>query len=223
MTDWIVCSDFDGTICIPDSSEHLLRLFAPPEWEELDDAVWAGRMTEREAFQKQISLLRVTWPEARAALREGVKIRDGFKNFVEWCRQRELPFVILSSGLRSLINELLNRAGVSNVTVESHDVVIEENRWRLVLHGGPRLAEHCSHCKCAFILNQRAVGKRIIYIGDGFTDLCPAPHTDVLFAADRLAEACRTQGLPFHPFSTFRDIEQTLESIFPTIRNPHHE
>ena len=66
MTDWIVCSDFDGTICIPDSSEHLLRLFAPPEWKLLDEAVWAGRMTEREAFQQQ-------WLRETNDFREGVK------------------------------------------------------------------------------------------------------------------------------------------------------
>ena len=217
MSGWIVCSDFDGTICLPDSSEHLLKLFAPPEWEDLDRAVWAGTMTERAAFQRQISLLRVTWDKAREALRDGVNIRSGFKEFLDSCRTRGLPFVILSSGLRPLIEELLARVGVENVPIESHDVLIDHDHWNLILHRGRRLADHCSHCKCAFLEAQHAAGNRIIYIGDGFTDLCPARHADILFATDRLAAECSRIGLSFYPFTTFHDIERTLDTILPPI------
>ena len=215
MSGWVVCSDFDGTICMPDSSEYLLERFAPPDWKNLDEAVWGGQITEREAFQKQISLLRVTWDDARVAVREGVKIRDGFKHFVQCCRARDLPLVILSSGLRPLIEELLQREGIAGLPVESHDVLIDHDRWNLILHRGRRLAEHCSHCKCAFLTEQQTAGRRVIYIGDGFTDLCPARLADMLFAADRLAEACRMNQTPFHLYTTFHDIERTLDAVFP--------
>jgi 2-hydroxy-3-keto-5-methylthiopentenyl-1-phosphate phosphatase len=215
MTDWVVCSDFDGTICIPDSSEYLLQVFASSEWKELDKAVWAGRMTERDAFQKQISLLRLDWNEARAALKSGVRIREGFQDFVEWCRARNVPFTILSSGLRPLIDELLTTADVTGLQIESHDVRMDPRGWKLMLHPGPRLADHCSNCKCAFLSGQHGAGRRVIYIGDGYTDICPARFADLLFAADRLADELDRIHVPYHRFTTFQDIERALETVLP--------
>ena len=216
MSDWVICSDFDGTICIPDSSDYLFSRFAPEEWRELDEAIWAGQLTEREGYQRQIALLRATWPEARTALREGVKIREGFREFVQWTRAHGIPFVIISSGMRPLIDELLEHAGVRDVMIESHGARINGNRWELQFHPGARLAEHCSHCKCAHLEAFRQAGKRVIYIGDGFTDVCPARHADMLFATHKLAEVCAKNGRPFHFFSTFFDIERTLDAFFHT-------
>ncbi len=213
MTDWVICSDFDGTICVPDSSDFLLSRFASTEWKALEDLTWAGTMTERESYQRQIALLNVPWPEARAALLEGVQIRPGFREFVTWTQARKIPFVILSSGLRPLIEALLQQAGIQDVRVESHDLRMTDNRWEVILHGGARLEEHCSHCKCAHLVDYHADGRRVIYIGDSFTDLCPSRHADVLFATDRLAESCEQSGLPFFPFTTFHDVRQRLDTL----------
>jgi len=211
-----VCCDFDGTVCIPDSCDFLLEKFASPEWKELDDAVWRGEITEREAFPKQIELLRVTWEEARAALREGVRIREGFSPFVVWCRAHEVPIQILSSGLRELIEELLDVAGVKDLPVYAHSAAIDGTRWRVVPYAGERLAEHCSHCKCVHVLREKKAGRRVIYIGDGYTDLCPAQHADVLFATGTLAEHCAATNKPFIPFSTFHDIQRELAQVIVT-------
>lgn len=210
-----VFCDFDGTICIPDSCDFLLERFAAPEWKDLDEAVWRGEITEREAFQKQIALMRVTWEQAIAALRDGVIIRDGFANFAEFCRIRNIPLTVLSSGLTELINELLQKAGVTGVPVRAHRAEIAGTFWRVRLIDSPRLAEHCSHCKCVSVLAARERGT-VVYIGDGFTDLCPAQHADVLFATGKLAAECQRQNFRFHPFETFFDIERKLETIIHT-------
>ena len=212
MSGLAVCCDFDGTVCIPDSCDFLLEKYAPREWKELDDAVWRGELTEREAFQRQIGLLRVTWEEARAALLKGVRIREGFPEFVRLCRLHSIPLTILSSGLRELIDVLLQSVGVSGVPVLAHHAEIKGDLWHLRLIEIPRLAEHCSHCKCVTVLAQKQAG-RVIYIGDGYTDLCPVQHADVVFATGRLAEECAARGRLFMPFHTFFDIEHELEKL----------
>jgi 2,3-diketo-5-methylthio-1-phosphopentane phosphatase len=212
MSGFSVCCDFDGTICIPDSCDYLLSKFAPPEWKELDDAVWRGEITEREAFQRQIALLQVTWEEARTALLKGVRIREGFAEFVGFCRARGLPLTILSSGLRELIDVLLQSAGVSGIPVLAHHAEISGDRWRVKLIDLPRLAEHCSHCKCVTVLAQKQTGK-VIYIGDGYTDLCPVQHADVVFATGRLAEECAARGRDHYSFNTFFDVEHELARL----------
>ncbi|RPH93253.1 hypothetical protein EHM69_10810 [candidate division KSB1 bacterium] len=216
MSGWSVCCDFDGTICLPDACDFLLEKFALPEWKELDDAVWRGEITEREAFQKQIALLDVTWEEARAALLSGVRIREGFREFTEFCRSRDLPLTILSSGLEELIYELLRSAGVHDVPVLAHRTEIKDNHWRVILRDGKRLAEHCSHCKCVFVLAEKAAGRKIAYIGDSYTDLCPTQHADIIFATHRLAAECRKIGRPFFSYTTFFDIERELGRLIST-------
>jgi 2-hydroxy-3-keto-5-methylthiopentenyl-1-phosphate phosphatase len=214
MTSYSICCDFDGTVCIPDSCDYLLSRFDTDEWKALDDAVWRGALTEREAFPRQIGLLRVTWEDARKALREGVRIRDGFADFVTYCRSQDLPLMILSGGLKPLIGELLDVAGVPDVPFIAHGAEISGERWKVILWEGKRYDEHCSHCKCSYLFAQRDAGKKIIYIGDGYTDLCPAQHADILFATGNLARECTKTGRPFTPFETFYDIERTLNTLF---------
>jgi 2,3-diketo-5-methylthio-1-phosphopentane phosphatase len=212
MSGFSVCCDFDGTVCIPDSCDFLLEKYAPREWKDLDDAVWRGELSEREAFQRQIALLRVTWDEARSTLLKGVRIRQGFAEFVSFCRSRAIPLTILSSGLRELIDVLLQSVGVEGIPVLAHHAEISGDRWRVKLIEIPRLAEHCSHCKCVTVLAQKQAGK-VIYIGDGYTDLCPVQHADVVFATGRLAIECAARKRPFIPFQTFFDIEQELARL----------
>ncbi len=216
MTSYSVCCDFDGTICIPDACDFLLARFAPPEWKALDEAVWRGEITEREAFPRQIELLQVTWEVARRELLSGVIIREGFAEFVAFCRKHGLPLMILSGGLRPLIEELLQHAGVPDVPIISHAAEIVGNRWKAILWSGKRYAEHCSHCKCSYVLAQREARRKVIYIGDGYTDLCPAQHADILFATGNLARECAKSGRPFIPYETFSDIERKLESLVQT-------
>lgn len=212
MSGFSVCCDFDGTVCIPDSCDFLLEKYAPHEWKDLDDAVWRAELTEREAFQRQIALLHVTWEEARAALLKGVRVREGFGEFVSFCRSRRLPLTILSSGLHELIDVLLQSVAVSGIPVLAHHAEIDGDRWQVKLIDLPRLAEHCSHCKCVTVLAQKEAGK-VVYIGDGYTDLCPVQHADVVFATGRLAQACADRRRPFIPFQTFFDIEKYLARL----------
>ncbi|MDD5087772.1 MAG: MtnX-like HAD-IB family phosphatase [bacterium] len=208
-----ICCDFDGTICLPDSSEFLLEKFGLPGWKELDDAVWRGEISERDAFTRQVTMLRVTRDAALEAVREGVRIREGFAPFVAFCRARKIPLTILSSGLRVLIDELLRKAGVTELAVIAQDARIAGDRWTLIPWTGRRLAEHCSHCKCSFVEAERAAGRKVVYIGDGYTDVCPVQRADYVFATGRLAEECAHRGWDFFRFESFSEIESRLESI----------
>jgi 2-hydroxy-3-keto-5-methylthiopentenyl-1-phosphate phosphatase len=50
------------------------------------------------------------------------------------------------------------------------------------------------------------------YIGDGASDVKVAPLVDLLFARRGfyLAHYCQTEGIPFVPFSSFRDVQEHL-------------
>jgi 2-hydroxy-3-keto-5-methylthiopentenyl-1-phosphate phosphatase len=53
---------------------------------------------------------------------------------------------------------------------------------------------------------------RVIYIGDGYSDRCPAMQADIVFAKDHLADLMDEKGVQYEPFESFADvIEKTLE------------
>lgn len=208
-----VCCDFDGTVCIPDACDFLLERFAAAEWKRLDEAVWRGEITEREAFPEQIALLRVTWETACRALQEGVALRSGFAEFAALCRTCKIPLTILSSGLRPVIDELLHRAGIADVPVIAHGAQIDGDRWQVLPWTGRRLAEHCSHCKCDFVQRERDAGRTVVYIGDGYTDLCPVRRADIVFATGNLARECVRAGRECFEFDSFFDIGRMLSNL----------
>jgi 2-hydroxy-3-keto-5-methylthiopentenyl-1-phosphate phosphatase len=210
----VIFCDFDGTICIPDSSEYLLEKFGTPRWMELEREVWEGKITEREAFALQLETMHVDWPEACAELLRGVRVREGFAEFVEWTKRMRISFTILSSGLRILLDELLRQWGIAGVPVFCQDAAISDGNWRLVAYAGERFEEHCSLCKCVYLEEQRAAGKKIVYIGDGFTDICPSRRADILFATGHLSRLWRENGSRrFYSFETFHDIERQLSAL----------
>jgi 2,3-diketo-5-methylthio-1-phosphopentane phosphatase len=213
MSSYSVCCDFDGTICIPDACDFLLQKFASPEWKQLDEQVWRGEITEREAFPRQMGLLNVSWDEARDALVAGVKLREGFAEFVEFCRDHEIPLVILSSGLTELIEELLHAHGIFGVRVEAHRLAVEPAGWRVLMRDGKRLEAHCSHCKCVSVLAEQEQGRKVVYIGDSFTDLCPVRFADVIFATYKLAAECDRLNRLYTYYDTFFEIEHALDHL----------
>jgi 2-hydroxy-3-keto-5-methylthiopentenyl-1-phosphate phosphatase len=208
-----VFTDFDGTICMPDSSEYLLAKFGTPRWLEIEQEVWQGRLTEKQAFPLQLETLTVAWPQARLALREGVRVREGFKAFADYCADHQIPLTVLSSGLRNLIEDILAEEQIRPIPVFCHDVKIENEKWKFIPYAGERLEDHCSHCKCVHLEKARLQGYTIVYIGDGYTDFCPSRRADIVFATDALATAMSAEHRPFHPFETFYDIERMLDAI----------
>jgi 2,3-diketo-5-methylthio-1-phosphopentane phosphatase len=219
VSDWVVCCDFDGTIALPDAGEHLLAHFGAPEWRDLDAAVWRGELSEREAWTRQIGMLRCTWAQARAGLKHGISIRSGFVDFVDFCRARDVPFVILSSGLKPVIDAVLADAGISALTILANDVAIHEDRWQLIPHPVSPLSDRCLHCKCVHLLRLKAEHKKIAYIGDGLTDVCPSMHADLVFATGNLAADRGARNLPHIYFESFSEIESSLARL---LDNPAH-
>src|SRR3972149_1484236 len=84
------------------------------------------------------------------------------------------------------------------------------------IEGRPRAPElgciRCGTCKLRRLFELRVAGHRVVYIGDGDSDLCPAVEADVVFAKERLADLCDSESIPYHRFETFADIEREMRT-----------
>jgi 2-hydroxy-3-keto-5-methylthiopentenyl-1-phosphate phosphatase len=208
-----VLCDFDGTITNEDIGFHIIKTFAGPGWEEIEDAYQRGEKGSREALLEIFALTRVS----REALTEYVEshfhVDPRFPAFVEWCRKSEIAVTVLSDGFDFYIDLMFNKFRV--------DVPYLANTLRVVdctLQAGfPHSSQSCGscgNCKDSYARRVREEGSRIIYIGDGHSDKCVSGLADIVFAKGVLAEHCRAQGTPYYPFETFDDILSVCDQEF---------
>ena len=78
--------------------------------------------------------------------------------------------------------------------------------WRVRPAASPRINALCNHCKSHWLVSAREAGDRIVYIGDGTTDRCPAGHADLLFAKSGLRRWCEERWIAHQPFESFHEI-----------------
>ena len=64
-------------------------------------------------------------------------------------------------------------------------------------------------CKCE-IIKRLQKERRVLYIGDGASDICASGLADILFAKDSLAEYCDENNISHIKFETFKDICEYL-------------
>lgn len=53
----------------------------------------------------------------------------------------------------------------------------------------------------------------IVYIGDGYSDFCPAQSADIVFAKTKLYEHCLKVGKDAYYFTEFGDVLKQIKSI----------
>ncbi|MFH1081548.1 MAG: phosphoserine phosphatase, partial [Pseudomonadota bacterium] len=68
----------------------------------------------------------------------------------------------------------------------------------------------CGNCKRTILERCRPSYDRIIYIGDGYSDVCPAKNADLVFAKATLYEKYLCKGDRCVYFETFADIIRFL-------------
>ena len=205
-----VLSDFDGTITTSDVAEDLLARFAPKEWEEIERLHRARLLGTREVMARQFALVHAGREELVEYARRNATMDPGVPAFLRFCRGRGIPFEIVSEGLDFYLHELIKQWGL-DVPVRTNRAVFEEGRIRIEHPFADPSCNLCGTCKLDRVFELRVSGHRVVYIGDGDSDLCPAVEADTVFAKRRLAELCETEGIAYRRFESFSEIEREMK------------
>lgn len=220
--DLVLC-DFDGTIALSDTGvEVITRLDLTAAW-DLEYQWRRGEIGSQACLATQWALVQLP-RERLEALLDGLPLDESFPAFVDLCRSREVPLAVLSDGLDLYLYRMLARLGLRGCPGEIPlplangclPVFVNHGEWtpQGVRVEFPRSSAHCSdcgNCKTEELLALRPGYQRVIYVGDGYSDMCAARHADLLFAKSHLAEFCRREALPFQEFATFADLVEILD------------
>ncbi len=193
--------DWDGTVTVVDTLWLVLGEFGDEEvFRRAGERLFAGEISYRELMEIEFSTIRdAQLVEVNAWLAGHAEIRPGFHELV----RRHDPLV-LSSGFAELIRPLLAREGVE-VEVVANRVDPRPGGWR-VLWNRERPCEVCGDwCKRAGL-----PPRPFVYVGDGYSDRCPALSAERIFARAGLAEYLDEQEVPYEPFEDLHDVLRAL-------------
>ena len=204
--------DFDGTATPRDVGGSLLGHFARDDsWRVIDNDYVNGRIGSRVAYRLLERLLDgdpLVWERWALATAE---LDPGLNELVDLCRQVGWELEILSDGLDFYIRALLRRAGL-DLPFRASRVLSSEPAARIRTPYMNPLCGRCGTCKTDRVTELTVAGHRVIYVGDGYSDLCAGPRAHRLFATGVLAEHCQTRGIAHERFDQLEDVTRALRT-----------
>jgi len=202
-----VVTDFDGTITKRDVAELLLQEFTGDAWREIE--ALHPKIGTRETLTRQFALVRATRDRLVAAAERLAEIDPTFPPFVEYCRQNTVPVEIVSEGFDAYLLPLLRKWGL-DLPYRTNGVTFYGEGLVLTFPYADATCSLCGTCKMGRVLQLRALGYRVAFVGNGISDICPALEADLVFAKDDLARLCREHGRDHIVVRDFADVQRGL-------------
>ena len=203
--------DFDGTVTIEDASFTILDAYVPDKWRPLFEEYQQGKMTVGEFNSTVFAMVRADKEILLQLVREKVSVREGFAEFITYCRLKNYRFAIVSNGLDFYIKDILERTGFNEAEVHASNTVFSENGL-IVRHKGPDGNYLDEDVKAAFTDYYLNRGYKVVYLGDGRSDVLPASKSHFVFATGSLIEYCNSEKLSCTQFTDFNHVIKVMES-----------
>jgi len=225
---FVVLSDWDGTITTRDSNDFMTDTlgFGKDKRREGNLDILSGKVTFRDAFREMLNSVVAnghSFEECKEALKKNIVLDSGFKNFYQYCKEHDIPVVIISSGMapliRAVLSNLIGDEEAKNIEIVSNDVDIHpDGKWEIKYR---HPSSGYGHDKSQAILPYRNLPNppTVFFFGDGVSDMSAARYADVLFVKQKedgendLAAFCTREGIPHILFGDFNRALGVVQNI----------
>ncbi|MFC1953707.1 MtnX-like HAD-IB family phosphatase [Chloroflexota bacterium] len=207
----IVQCDFDGTVTKEDISFVILEAFAKGNWKQSFRDYQEGKISVGHFNTIAFSTIKADKESLLEITRRKTEIRPGFRELIACCRRKNFRFVIVSNGLHFYIEDILKNLGMPDIEVYAAQTDFHPDGLQ-VQYIGPEGQHLDNNFKIAYTDTFLIQGYRVIYIGDGESDLPPAKKAHHIFATGTLLELCRETNLDCTPFIDHNQVISALES-----------
>jgi 2-hydroxy-3-keto-5-methylthiopentenyl-1-phosphate phosphatase len=208
--------DFDGTITKSDVGDQLFEKFGGAVCKSFVSDYRRGLISAVSCFR----LESVACGEVHIKLFDDFilkqKIDPSVKDFLVFCEKSGFGCYIVSDGMDYYIEKILTHNGIVNIPYFANhlDLIPAGHKEMVTLNPSfPFTDEECDRCACCkrnIMLTNSADDDFIVYVGEGYSDLCPVRYADVVFAKDELLRFCREEKIPHSEYSSFSDVLRIL-------------
>ena len=205
--------DFDGTISRRDVGYSMFHHFSGGRNDALLPAWKSLRMSSRDCLLAEAAMVTASKEEILRFI-EPFEIDPGFVAFEQLCRANRVPLFVISDGLDFYINAILSRAGLGHLPVMSNKGHLNGQGIVITFPWINHSCTRCGNCKgermAEFRLDHDGEGHHLVFIGDGYSDICAVTQADLLLAKKDLAHYCREQDIAHIPFADFFEVADIL-------------
>lgn len=200
--------DFDGTVTTEDTVVAMVQRFAREGWQEINRKWEKKELSTEECARSILKLMDADVAELRR-LMDSIALDPYFPAFLALCQQQGDQVYILSDGYDFNIKNILSRYNI-DVPFYCNKLIYTDHFDIECLYNNPDCGS-CGTCKTALMRQLTQKGCQTIYIGDGYSDICPAQNADMVWAKNSLLDYCRQQGIKAVAFDNFADIIKWLQ------------
>jgi len=209
----IVFCDFDGTITSCETFVGVLKQFSPTLSNELIPKILSKEITLRQGVRQIVeSIPSSIYPDELLNFVQDKPIRPGLSSLIDYLDSRNIPFIIVSGGLRCLVESILKRENLYERCSKIYAIDVDKNQDKLKVisewESGNELV-----AKVNIIKKECQNNEKIIVIGDSITDLNASKCADLVFARDALCNYLKEENIEFIEWKDFEDIKTKLQLI----------
>ena len=204
--------DFDNTLTDGDVLDGVIERFSPDEsWRDSENAWADGHLSAQECLRRQVGKLRVSRDVLLEYLLQ-VRVDPAFAAIADWAWSRQVEVFIVSDSFQPLIRHILRNNGIENVPIFANDLDFAGERLIPSFPFADPACMRSANAKARHLLPYR--GHRIVFAGDGHSDLDAALAADVVFAKSTLARELAALAVRYHPFDSLDPMLRYLRGTF---------
>ena len=217
----VVFCDFDGTITAKESFVSMLEEFAPKVSGELLPLIYAKKLSLKEGVKQMLGSIPADCYPKILDRATKLPLRPGLTELLEFLNRYQIPLVVISGGLRGMVETVLKRQNGKNkllieVVTAIHAADIDASGKYLQVYSD--FASDTELVAKAEIMKQYPTTEAIA-IGDSITDINMALKADLVFARDRLIEYLAAENKPYIPWNDFFDVRDYLANQWHEDKN----
>lgn len=201
----ILC-DFDDTISRINVGDFLYEQFASCGLEHA--LKWRkGEISSKQEFLSTFATVTASKEKMEAAI-SSVEIDPGFKSLIDFSSQMGYELAIVSDGLEWYISYVLAQHDIHDVPIYANQIHFEDGAYRFEFPWYRDETPLRGVCKPEIVRRFQNPGTKVVYIGDGLTDVDAVGVADFVYAKDNLLKHCIQQRIPAMPFTTLSEVVQ---------------
>jgi len=210
MKDIVIFCDFDGTVTREDTIDKLLTNYADKKWLEIEELWEKGKIGSKECLERQLDCISNFSDELLSEFIDSIEIDKYFIDFIRNIKSQNIEFYIISDGFQLFIEKILEKNKIYDTKIFSNQVSLKNGKLTASFpHNKEECEAKAGMCKCS-IIKDYAMNRKIIYIGDGRSDMCACKYADILFAKKKLINYCISKNINFIKYDNFNDVQQSL-------------
>lgn len=201
----VVFIDFDGTITKIDTCFAMVKAFAKEGWLEINKLWEDKQLSTGDCANRLFKLLDANLSDVEK-LMDTIAIDEYFKEFILMCRKKGYEIYVLSDGYDFNIKTIFKRYDIDLKYYANKLLYDEDSGFSMTSPYGHPECKECGTCKTNLIKELKGESDQVIYIGDGYSDMCAAEMADIVFAKGVLYQYCKEKDVNAICFSDFKDV-----------------